>query len=105
MGRYINADILIQDIVQNKKNNNHNNAIAAQTHNAEHRHFIKMVLDQPVIEIVRCKDCKYGRPIDKTKAPERYYRDDTIVCECEDIVGDEPMVYLDSHFCSYGKQR
>ena len=80
MKRYINANTLIQDIEKSRANNEHNNAIASQTHNAEHRHFIKMVLDQPtadvienapdVVEVVRCKDCKHGRPIDKTKSPE-----------------------------------
>lgn len=57
------------------------------------------------VPVVRCKDCGHGRPIDKTKAPERYYRDDCIVCQCENVVGDEPMVYIPTHFCSYGERR
>ena len=62
MKRYIEVNTLIQDIERSRANNNHNNAIASQTHTAEHRHFIKMVLDQPtadVIEVVRCKDCQH----------------------------------------------
>ena len=57
------------------------------------------------VEVVRCKDCKHGRPTDKTKAPEKYYKDDCVVCECEDVVGDEPMVYLPSHFCGCGQRK
>ena len=52
MKRYINANMLIQDIENSRANNNHNNAIASQTHNAEHRHFIRMVLDQPTADVV-----------------------------------------------------
>ncbi len=68
--RYINANYLIQDIEQSRANNGHNNVIASQTHNAEHRHFIKMVLDQPdvdVVEVVRCRDCIYWKGNDEEK--------------------------------------
>ena len=51
MTKYINANTLVQDIEVSRKNNQHNNAIASQTHNAEHRHFIKMVLDQPAADV------------------------------------------------------
>ena len=51
MTKYINANMLMQDIEQSRTNNNHNNTIAFQTHNAEHRHFIKMVLDQPTADV------------------------------------------------------
>ena len=54
---------------------------------------------------IRCKDCKFSRPLDRTKSPEKYYRDDCIVCECEDVVGDEPMIYLSEHYCSYGRSK
>ncbi len=52
MDRYINANHLIQDIELSRANNNHNKALASQTHNAEHRHFIRMVLDQPESDVV-----------------------------------------------------
>lgn len=55
-----------------------------------------------VAEVVRCKECKHGKKIDTKTPPFRYYRPDCIVCECEDVVGDEPMIYLPTHFCSYG---
>ena len=57
------------------------------------------------VEVVRCKDCKKGRPIDRTKSPEKYFKDDCVVCECEDVVGDEPMIYKPTHFCSYGERK
>lgn len=58
-----------------------------------------------VVEVVRCKDCVYGREIDKEKSPEKYFKSNCIVCECEDVVGDEPAIYLPNHFCSYGERR
>jgi hypothetical protein len=52
---------------------------------------------------VKCIECKFSRPLDRTKSPEKYFRDDCIVCECENVVGDEPMIYLKEHYCSFGK--
>ena len=57
------------------------------------------------VKVVRCKDCEYGRSIDITKSPEKYFKNDCVVCECEDVVGDEPMIYRPDHFCSYGERR
>ena len=58
-----------------------------------------------VVEVIRCIDCKHSRPIDKTRSPEKYFKDECIVCECEDVVGDEPMIYYGSHFCGYGENK
>ena len=58
-----------------------------------------------VVPVVRCKDCKHSRPINKTRPPEKYFKDDCVVCECEDVVGDEPTVYVPYHFCSYGERK
>lgn len=54
---------------------------------------------------VRCKNCKFSRPLDRTKSPEKYYRDDCVVCECEDVVGDEPMIYPSIHYCGFGRSK
>lgn len=56
------------------------------------------------VAVVRCKDCKHSRAIDKNKSPEKYFREDCVVCTCEDVVGDEPAIYLPIHFCSYGEK-
>ena len=58
-----------------------------------------------VVKVVRCKDCKHGKSLDRTKPPFKYYKDSCVLCECEDVVGDEPMVYLPEHFCSYGERK
>ena len=55
------------------------------------------------VYVTRCKNCKYGQPLDTTKAPFKYYKDSCVMCTCEDVVGEEPMIYLPDHFCSYGK--
>lgn len=54
---------------------------------------------------IRCKDCGFSRPLDRTKSPEKYYKDDCIVCECENVVGEDPMVYPSEHYCSFGKSK
>lgn len=58
-----------------------------------------------IISIIHCKNCRYGKPLDRTKPPFKYYKDGCIMCTCEDVVGDEPMVYLPTHYCSYGEER
>lgn len=57
------------------------------------------------MKVVRCKDCKHSRPIDNTKSPEKYFKDYCIVCECQNVVGDEPTIYVPWHFCSYGERK
>lgn len=66
---------------------------------------IRNLPEVDAVKVVRCKYCKYGRSIDITKSPEKYFKNDCVVCECEDVVGDEPMIYRPDHFCSYGKRR
>ena len=58
-----------------------------------------------VTSVVRCKNCKHGQSLDTTKPPYKYYKESCIMCTCEDVVGDEPMVYLPDHFCSYGEEK
>ena len=58
-----------------------------------------------VAEIVRCEKCLHGRSIDKNKVPEKYFKENCIVCECEEVVGDEPMIYPPTHYCSFGKAK
>ena len=62
-------------------------------------------VSKDVVEVVRCEDCKYSRSIDKSKSPEKYFKKDCIVCQCEEVVGDEPMIYRPNHFCSYGERK
>lgn len=71
------------------------------------RHISEITADyllaNDMAQVVRCKDCKYGKSLDRTKSPFKYYKDSCVMCTCEDVVGDEPMVYLPNHFCSYGE--
>lgn len=74
MDRYINANHLIQDIELSRANNNHNNAIASQTHNAEHRHFIRMVLDQPTADVVSRNEVAGDLWNTRTRLVELYHK-------------------------------
>lgn len=56
------------------------------------------------VPVVRCGECKYSNPIDTTNPPFRYYRPECVVCYCGQVVGDEPMIYLPTHFCGYGEK-
>ena len=67
------------------------------------------VADEPTVEdavvVVRCKDCMHSSPIDTKVSPFMYYRPECVLCKCEEVVGDEPMVYLPDHFCSHGERK
>ena len=70
--------------------------------------IIQMLDCLPIVnaeQVVKCVYCKYSRPIDRTKFPEKYFNDNCIVCECEDAIGDEPMIYPKEHYCGFGKGR
>lgn len=55
-----------------------------------------------VVEVVRCKDCKYSRP--RNKSEKNIYFEDVIICEsCE--MTDEPCAVLTDDFCSYGERK
>ena len=55
-------------------------------------------------KVVYCCNCIHSKPIDRNVSPYKYYRPECIICQCEDVVGEEPMVYLPNHFCSFGKE-
>lgn len=53
-----------------------------------------------VVEVVRCKDCKYSRP--RNKSEKNIYFEDVLICEsCE--MADEPCAVCETDFCSYGE--
>lgn len=58
-----------------------------------------------MVSVVRCKNCKHSKPLDRTKPPFKYYKNDCVMCTCEDVIGDEPMVYFPNHYCSYGEEK
>lgn len=58
-----------------------------------------------VVEVVRCGDCIFSQELDRERPPYKYYNTNCVLCVCEDVVGDEAMIYLKNHFCSYGKRK
>ena len=55
-----------------------------------------------VVEVVRCKDCKYSRP--RNKSEKYIYFEDVLICEsCE--MADEPCAVLTNDLCSYGERK
>lgn len=70
---------------------------------------LEMLDKAPTVEdavvVTRCNGCRYGKPIDTTQPPFRYYRPECVICYCEEAIGDEPMVYPPTHFCGYGERK
>lgn len=57
---YIERGAMIDQIIESREYNPHNNPIIAMNHRNEHNHFIVLTERQPaadVVQIVRCKDC------------------------------------------------
>lgn len=94
MARYIDADLIPYVESEN-----------GVLDDFAYRYDINEIPSADVIEVVRCKDCRHSKKISKTKPPFKYYKDNCVMCTCEDTIGDEPMVYLDTHYCGYGETR
>lgn len=131
--KYINVNTLLQDIERSRSDNNHNNPIASQVHNGEHRHFIKMVLDQPAADVVSrelFEQIKWERDIAMSQLEEhgiafgmkKEYTDVVKVVRCKDCVYYSPdnksgllhspcsrifgvSVCHEDSFCSYGERK
>lgn len=58
-------------------------------------------IDQlPTVEVVRCKDCKYGMPV------KNGFSDDMIACENKDSpCGYSPLLCQFDWFCGDGERR
>ena len=63
---------------------------------------IDEITEKDVVEVVRCKDCKYSRP---RKTDERHiYFEGVLICEsC--LMADEPYTVWKDDFCSYGERK
>lgn len=57
------------------------------------------LLDNDVIPIVRCKNCKYSRKLNDQE--DEIYMDFCRVCEHRDASQDGYMVVVPNHYCSY----
>ena len=55
-----------------------------------------------LVEVVRCKDCKYSRP--RNESEKHRYFEGVLICEsCE--MADEPVAVCFDDFCSYGERK
>ena len=59
------------------------------------------ILAADVVEVVRCRDCKYSRPMDDIEKME--YCESVIICESFEMSDCASAVYPDD-FCSYGER-
>lgn len=66
------------------------------------RDLVASVPTADVVEVVRCKDCKHGRPMNERES--QLYVDGCVMCSKIDVNGDENAM-LASDFCSYGERK
>lgn len=81
--KYIECGALIKDIEENQRNTEHHkDGRGKQIHVGEHRHFIRMVHEQPAADVApvvhgewekvynhrECNRCRYKAPYKKIKA-------------------------------------
>ena len=106
MAEYIEREALLKDIKESVVFTVRDGRPSAEIRGANK--IIDRIKSAPatdVVEVVRCEDCKYSEPINRNISPYKYFREECVVCRCGSVVGDEPMVYLPNHFCSYGRKR
>lgn len=106
MPRYIDADALLERMEVRLKQ--------LRTEYGDHDHYtdgfdeglvaVEDATTADVVEVVRCKDCIHGKPID-TIVSCRHYKPECIICSCEEVAGDGAMVYFPDHYCSYGERK
>ena len=60
------------------------------------------------VPVVRCGECEHSFVLEKsplaTEPPYKYYRKDCVMCGCEELVGDYPIVVTDTFYCGYGER-
>ena len=55
-----------------------------------------------LVEVVRCKECKYSRP--RNKIEKNMYFEGVLICEsCQ--MAAKPYAVCDDDFCSYGERK
>ena len=72
----IDANALMEEVDKSKHDNPHPPGIVRVNHRNEHDHFWRMILDAPTVdavEVVRCKDCRWARPYERTDGETGYY--------------------------------
>lgn len=69
---------------------------------------VKRVLAQAPEAVVRCQDCIHSFVLGDshlaTEPPYKYYRKDCVICGCEELVGDYPIIVTDTFYCGYGRK-
>ena len=66
---YIERGSMIRGIIESRENSPYTDMEADLVHRIEHNNFLSFVANQPVadvVQIVRCKDCKYYEKLTNT---------------------------------------
>lgn len=76
--KYIECEALNVAIHESWQSNPHNNQIARQTHNHEHRHFLGLLHKQPTADV---EEVRHGKWLEETE----YYADDYSECNVRKV--------------------
>lgn len=71
--------------------------------------FIDAIREAPAVDavrVVRCKDCQFSvllKDADfRNDPPWRYHSENCLVCCCNALIEDEPIIVEKDFFCAYG---
>lgn len=67
--------------------------------------WLKLLPPADVVEVVRCKDCKYWSPMDNGISWHHKGRTDGECSRLWEIHNAERHLTKDEHFCSYGERK
>ena len=94
MAEYINRNALLESIRSGDGANEHKIFAALCVSNAP---------TTDVVEVVRCKDCKYSR--ESNEDEQRYLVEGILICTSGEAADECWNPVYPSHFCSYGERK
>lgn len=102
MAEYIDREALRLAYEKSLMNNRHRIEGAGAIHIQEHRHILHILEKIPaadVVEVVRCKNCKFSRPL--REELRTIYKPGVV--ECCRALRDEQRP--PDHYCPYGERK
>lgn len=64
---------------------------------------LRKMLTVDAVEVVRCRDCRYARPLNNTE--KLVYLDECNACYNGEATIDGYNIVMPKHFCSYGERK
>ena len=78
-------------------------ALCGTGHQSKAIYAVRGVPIADVVEVVRCKDCKYSR--ERNDNEGEYLADGVLICTSDEAADECWNPVYPSHFCSYGERK